>query len=106
VRVGGFVCGDDSTRSVREHKTSFEPTLVFPFAVHFAEAVGATIFALPYSQFCIDKTACQQFSFIDLTGHYDDRGLRNQFAPEKLLKLIGAERFPRLMRAVRKLLLR
>jgi hypothetical protein len=30
VRVGGFLCGDDFTRSVWEHKTSFEPTLVFP----------------------------------------------------------------------------
>ncbi len=106
VRVGGFVCGDDFTRSVWEHKTSFEPTLVFPFAVHFAEAVGATIFALPYSQFCIQKTTGQQFSFVDLTGHYDDLTLRNQFAPQELLKLIAAERFPRLMRAVRKLLLR
>jgi hypothetical protein len=77
-----------------------------PFAVHFAEAVGAAIFALPYSQFCIHKTARQQFSIIDLTGHYDDLGLRNQFAPEKLLKLIAAERFPRLMRVARKLLLR
>lgn len=106
VRVGGFLCGDDFTRSVWEHKTSFEPTLVFPFAVHFAEAVGAAIFALPYSQFCIHKTARQQFSFIDLSGHYDDLGLRNQFAPQKLLKLIAAERFPRLMRVARKLLLR
>jgi hypothetical protein len=86
VRVGGFLCGDDFTRSVWEHQTSFKPTLVFPFAVHFAEGVGATIFALPYSQFCIHKTARQQFSFIDLTGHYDDLGLRTQFAPEKLLK--------------------
>ena len=106
VRVGGFLCGDDFTRSVWEHQTSFEPTLVFPFAVNFAEAVGATIFALPYSQFCIHKTARQQFSFIDLTGHYDDLGLRNQFAPGKLLKLIAAERFPRLMRILRKLLMR
>ncbi len=106
VRVGGFVCGDDFMRSVWEHKTSFEPTLVFPFAVHFAEAVGATIFALPYSQFCLHKTAHQQFSFIDLTGHYDDVGLQNQFSPEKLLKLSIGERFPRLTRAVRKLFLR
>jgi Methyltransferase domain len=106
VRTGGFLCGDDFTRSVWEHKTSFEPTLVFPFAVHFAEAVGATIFALPYSQFCLHKTAHQQFSFVDLTGHYDDVGLQNQFAPEKILKLTIGERFPRLTRAVRKLFLR
>jgi hypothetical protein len=51
VRSGGFLGGDDFTRSVWEHNTRFEPTLVFPFAVYFAEAVGATIYALPYSQF-------------------------------------------------------
>jgi hypothetical protein len=106
IRVDGFLCGDDFTRSVWEHKTSFEPTLVFPFAINFAEAVGATIFALPYSQFCIQKTSRQQFSFIDLTGHYDDVGLRNQFAPQKILKLIAGERFPRLIRVFRKLLAR
>ena len=102
VRDGGFLGGDDFTSSIWEHKTSFEPTLVFPFAVYFAEAVGATIYALPYSQFCFQKTVCPQFAFIDLTGQYPDVGLRRQFNPEKLLKLVAGERFPRLMRAARK----
>ena len=102
VRTGGFLGGDDFTRSVWEHKTIFEPTLVFPFAVYFAEAVGATIYALPYSQFCLQKGNGAQFSFVDLTGEYDDVGLRNQFTPEKLLKITMWERFPRLMRVVRK----
>src|SRR5206468_4924808 len=43
VSPNGFIGGDDFTPSMWEHKTSFEPTLVFPFAVYFAEAVGATI---------------------------------------------------------------
>jgi hypothetical protein len=102
VRVGGFLGGDDFTRSVWEHKTSFEPTLVFPFAVYFTEAVGATIYALPHAQFCIQKTTGTQFAFIDLTGQYDDVSLRGQFAPEKLLKLAMGERFPRLSQAARK----
>jgi hypothetical protein len=102
VRAGGFLGGDDFTRSVWEHKTKFEPTLVFPFAVYFAEAVGATIYALPYSQFCLQKSTGGQFRFIDLTGQYDDVGLRNQFAPEKLLKITMSERFPRLTRVARK----
>jgi predicted O-methyltransferase YrrM len=102
IRAGGFLGGDDFTRSVWEHKTKFEPTLVFPFAVYFAEAVGATIYALPYSQFCIHKGNGEQFSFVDLTGQYDDIGLKNQFTPEKLLKLTVAERFPRAMRAARR----
>jgi methyltransferase family protein len=102
VRDGGFLGGDDFTSSIWEHGTSFEPTLVFPFAVYFAEAVGATIYALPYSQFCIQKTVCPQFAFIDLTGQYLDVGLRCQFDPRKLLKLVAGERFPRLMRVARK----
>ena len=102
VRSGGFLGGDDFTRSVWEHKTSFEPTLVFPFAVYFAEAVGATIYALPYSQFCLQKVDRPQFAFVDLAGQYDNLGLRDQFTPEKLLKLTLAERFPGLMRVARK----
>jgi hypothetical protein len=102
VRAGGFLGGDDFTRSVWEHKTSFEPTMVFPFAVYFAEAVGATIYALPYSQFCLQKTDRAQFAFVDLTGQYDDVGLRAQFTPEKLVKLIVGERFPRLMQVAKK----
>lgn len=102
VRVGGIVGGDDFTRSIWEHKTSFEPTLVFPFAVYFAEAVGATIFALPYSQFCLQKTAGGKFSFVDLTGTYDEVGLREQFGPQRVLALAAGERFPRLMRVARR----
>lgn len=98
VRDGGFLGGDDFTSSIWEHKTSFEPTLVFPFAVYFAEAVGATIYALPYSQFCFQKNVCPQFAFIDLTGQYREVGLRGQFNPEKVMKLLVGERFPRLMR--------
>lgn len=102
VRIGGFVGGDDFTRSVCEHNISFEPTLVFPFAVYFAEAVGATIYALPYSQFCLQKGEGVHFAFVDLTGQYDDVGLLNQFTPKKLLKLTMWARFPRLMGAARK----
>jgi hypothetical protein len=102
VRIGGFLGGDDFTRSVWEHKTTFEPTLVFPFAVYFAEAVGATIYALPYSQFCLQKGNGAEFAFVDLTGEYQEVDLRSQFNPEKLLEITMWERFPRLMRVVRK----
>jgi hypothetical protein len=103
VRDGGFLGGDDFTRSVWEHKTSFEPTLVFPFAVYFAEAVGATIYALPHAQFCLQKKNGGRFSFVDLTGEYNDVGLLDQFSPEKVLWLIANERLPRLTRIARKI---
>ena len=102
VRIGGFLTGDDFTASIWEHSSTFEPTLVFPLAVYFAEAVGATVFALPYFQFCMHKTAERHFSFVDLTGKYGDTTLRNQVAPEKILRLAAWERFPRIMGILRK----
>ena len=97
VKPDGFIGGDDFTASVWEHKTSFEPTLVFPFAIYFAEAVGATIYALPHSQFCLQKTH-DKFAFIDLTRWYPTPTLQSQFAPERVLSLALTERFPRLSR--------
>lgn len=102
VKVGGFLTGDDFTSSIWEHKTMFEPTLVFPLSVYFAEAVGATIFALPHSQFCLHKSAERSFSFVDLTGKYGNTSLRDQVAPEKLFKIAMWERFPGIMRTLRR----
>ena len=67
-----------------QHGTAFEPTMVFPFAVYFAEAVGAQIIALRHCQFLIKKDKLKSFSFIDLTGKYDDLGLSNQIILKKL----------------------
>jgi Methyltransferase domain len=102
VRAGGFIGGDDFCPSMWQHKTSFEPTLVFPFAVYFAEAVGATIYGLPYAQFCLQKADGRRFAFVDLTQEYGTVGLRDQVIPGALLKLVMKERFPRLMRAAAK----
>lgn len=101
VRPGGFLGGDDFCASMWQHETSFEPTLVFPFAVYFAEAVGAALYALPSAQFCMQKRETPQFSFVDLTGHYGDRDLHNQFGLTKLLKRALVERVPGLTRIVR-----
>ncbi len=102
VRLGGFLGGDDFSPTMWQHKTSFEPTFVFPFAVHFAEAVGATIYALPNIQFCLQKMSAPRFNFVDLTGQYSELGLRSQLDPEKLLKLSMGERFPGLRRIVKR----
>ena len=79
IKVGGWIGGDDFSRTIWQHATIFEPTLVFPFAVYFAEAVDARIYALPYSQFLIEKDNAQPFEFIDLTGNYYRTSLREQF---------------------------
>lgn len=102
VKIGGYIGGDDFTPTMWQHKTGYEPTLVFPFAVYFAEAVGATIYALPHSQFCLYHSGESNFSFVDLTGEYKDLGLRNQLAPEGLLKLSLSERLPRFMQVLRR----
>jgi len=98
VRPGGYIGGDDFTPTIWQHNTSFEPTLVYPFAVYFAEAVGAKIFALPNSQFCMQRTDHGEFSFVDLTGQYRELTLRSQMTPEKLLKVWMGQRFPKLTR--------
>jgi hypothetical protein len=73
---------------------------VFPFAIYFAEALGARIYALSYSQFLIEKDNSPPF-FVDLTGNYGDISLRGQFHPAKVLKLKLAETFPILRKFIR-----
>jgi hypothetical protein len=80
VRDGGFVGGDDFCRSMFQHSAEFEPTLVFPYAVYFAEAVGARIYALPHRQFLIHKDPGAGHAFIDLTGRYQDTTIKAQLA--------------------------
>jgi hypothetical protein len=78
IRAGGWLGGDDFSRSIWQHGDKFEPTLVFPFAVYFAEAVGARVYALPHRQFLIEKSDSDAFEFIDLTGRYRRTDLLSQ----------------------------
>lgn len=70
VKAGGFVAGDDFCPSI-QHRGTFEPTLVFPLAVYFAEAMDVPITALEHDQFLIEKSG-SGFSFADQTGLYAD----------------------------------
>lgn len=56
IRTGGYIAGDDFSRTIWQQDANFEPTLVFPFAIYFAEAVDAPIYALPNSQLLIEKS--------------------------------------------------
>jgi Methyltransferase domain len=78
VRAGGWIGGDDFCRSIFQHSSEFEPTLVFPYAVYFAEAVRARIYALPHRQFLLEKSPPGRFEFVDLTGRYGDTTLHAQ----------------------------
>jgi len=55
---------------------SYEPTLVCPFAVYFAEAMRLPFVALPHKQFLIQRAANAEFSFVDLAGTYSDLSLK------------------------------
>jgi hypothetical protein len=82
VRAGGFVGGDDFCPSMWQHHDRFEPTLVYPFAVYFAEAVDAPIIALPHDQYLIQKVD-EGFAFSDTTGLYPDPTLQGAHAQKE-----------------------
>ena len=66
VKSNGFIGGDDFSPTIWQHGPSFEPTMVFPFAVYFAEAMQTKIYGLPFGQFLITKDSTG-FEFVDLT---------------------------------------
>ncbi|MBL8658706.1 MAG: class I SAM-dependent methyltransferase [Rhodospirillales bacterium] len=103
VREGGWIGGDDFHSSIWQHSTAFEPTLVFPFSVYFAEAIGARIYGLPYNQFLMVKSAVKEFKFVDLTGRFSDVGLKGQFHPDRFLKQKMAEAFPWVRKAAKRM---
>ena len=78
IKENGWIAGDDFSRTIWQHDSNFEPTLVFPFAVYFAEAMGIKIYALPFNQFLLEKTKNTEYEFIDYMNIYDDLSLRNQ----------------------------
>ena len=77
LKPDGIIGGDDFTPSIWQHEKKFEPSFVFPYAVYFAQSVGAEIYALSFNQFLIKK-AKTGYKFYDLTGKYSDITVRNQ----------------------------
>lgn len=75
IRDGGFIGGDDFKPEPWQQGKQYEPTLVCPFSVYFAEAMDLPIVALPFNQFIIQKKTNSAFSFIDITGYYCDISL-------------------------------
>jgi hypothetical protein len=71
VCADGYLTGDDFSPSIWEHSSKYEPTLIFPFALYFAEAHRMPIYALPHGQFLMHKsTETGGYSFTDLVGAY------------------------------------
>jgi Methyltransferase domain len=76
IRDGGLIGGDDFVNKPWQHGAAYEPTLVCPFAVYFAEAMRLPFVALPHKQFLIQKATDAGFSFADLVGTYSDLSLK------------------------------
>lgn len=68
VKSGGFIGGDDFTRSIWQHGTEFSPTEVFPYAIYFAECHGLRIYTLPFDQFLIANIP-GEFEVVDYAGY-------------------------------------
>ena len=81
IKNNGFIAGDDFTPNPWQHNVRYEPTLVCPFSIYFAEAMDLPIIALPFNQFLIQKKPNSSFSFIDHTGKYGDISL-NKLPPQ------------------------
>jgi hypothetical protein len=83
VRDGGWIAGDDFSRTIWQHGARFEPTLVFPYAVYFAEATGSRIYALGHGQFLMEKRPDSGFEFIDIPGRYGKLDLLTQMTARR-----------------------
>jgi hypothetical protein len=80
LKEGALLAGDDFTPDPWQHDLRYEPTLVCPYSIYFAEAMDLPIVALPRSQFVMQKQSGGAFSFTDLAGKYSDLSL-NRLPP-------------------------
>jgi len=91
VREGGLLGGDDFCPSIWQHVPRFEPTLVAPFAAHFAEGLRCPIHALPHEQFLISDVNARSgrapgYELVDHTGKFGDLSLKPHLGPTIQLK--------------------
>ena len=80
IKVGGCLGGDDLSESMWLHGTKeYEPVLIFPWIIYFAESVGAPIHLLPHNQFLIEKTKHSKFKVINHTDYYQDQSILGSY---------------------------
>lgn len=84
VKTGGLILGDDLSPTIWQHPDKYEPSFVFPFAVHFAEAMGCPIIAGPFNQFVILKNPDMGFHMQDLTKSYPATDILEQIRNKTL----------------------
>ena len=96
IKKYGLIGGDDFAPNPWQQDGRFEPTLVCPFSIYFAEAMNLPIIALPFNQFLMQRRADSSFAFLDDTGHYRDISLN------KLPRFFGKSCMKRHVKAVLK----
>jgi hypothetical protein len=67
IKFDGYIGGDDCDFNPYHHSTKYEPTLVFPTVLYFAEAVGAEVYLLPFNQFLLRKCKTRNFKVFNFT---------------------------------------
>lgn len=68
VKPGGYIGGFGYNQDLFEVGLDIEPGLLFPYALHFAEAMGVTFYLLPNNNFLLVKDSSTGFRFFDATG--------------------------------------
>lgn len=64
----GFIGGDDCLKNIWQHSTNYDPTLVFPYIIYFAESRDLRCYILPFNQFIIYKGS-NEYKVIDKVGY-------------------------------------
>lgn len=70
VKDGGWIGCDDFTENLQHHHEEHEFTMIFPYAVYFAEAMDLKIYGLPHNQCLIRKGNDDGYSFENFTEKY------------------------------------
>jgi hypothetical protein len=83
----------EDKRRVLQHDPSFEPTVVFPLAAYFAEAMDCPIEAFPRQQFAIHKDGSGH-SFTDHAGGCGDLSLKGALRGRKRLPAKADDAIP------------
>jgi hypothetical protein len=78
LKMNGWIGGDDFTKTIWQHSEEYEPTMINPFVIYFAEAINSTLFILPYNQYLIHINK-SGYKVINLTGEEFNISLLNEF---------------------------
>lgn len=76
IKLKGLIVGDDFNKNTMNSHMGFEPTMVCPYAMYFAEAMNLPFVCLPFNQFLIVNDPSQGYRLIDFVGGYKDLSLK------------------------------